>query len=87
VDSQQDSKGSETDINLDTISMCSLDQSYAPSVTSDDNFSTDTSNNLSIIYADQEHPPQALMTNTFDIMDFEAPLSQQTFLHYQQLNQ
>jgi hypothetical protein len=67
------------------MSTCSSDPSYIPTNESDDDFSADTADNLSVIYADQKHPPQALEA-PFDIMDFEAALSQQAFLHFQELH-
>ncbi len=67
------------------------DSSYSPSLTaqdsSDDKLSADASDDLSAVYANQRFPPQELHANIFDLMDYEAALSQQAFLHYQQLDE
>jgi hypothetical protein len=71
------------------MSTCSSQDLYTPSEPSDDDFSADTDDdNLSAIYSDQKHPPQQRSTpDSFDIMDFEAILSQQAFVHYQNISE
>jgi hypothetical protein len=85
---QQDSEGSETDLNRDAMSTSSSDPSYSPSpaAPTDDEFSGDDSDDLSVIYADQQLPPQVRNNDNFNIMDYEAVLSQQALAHYQQLH-
>jgi hypothetical protein len=69
----------------------SVDSSFPPSITdpnqSGDDLSADVSDDLSAVYADQRFPPQALQPNPFDLMDFEVALSQQAFLHFQQIDE
>jgi hypothetical protein len=84
------SDGSDTDINAhDTMSTSSSDASYTPSRTpTDDDFSADTDDNLSVIYSDLDHPPHQLaLPGLFDILDYEAILSQQAFVHYQNISE
>ena len=81
---------SATDINLPDEGNCmSTDSSYSPSKSgsapSADDFSADASDNLSAIYANQQLPPQPLHPESFDLLDLEIKLSQQAFLHFQQL--
>jgi hypothetical protein len=83
---QQDS-GSETDLNRDAMSTSSSDPSFSPSpAPTDDEFSADDSDDLSVIYSDQKLPPQDRTSANFNIMDYEAVLSQQALAHYQQLH-
>jgi hypothetical protein len=83
--------GSETDLNpphSDSMSTDSRDSSYQPpSQAPSDHLSVDVSDDdLSAIYADQRHPPQRMHPAPFDLMDFEAAISQQALLHYHQLD-
>jgi hypothetical protein len=92
TDNPHTSEGSDTDLNpQDTMSTGSSDDSnYCQTSDCDDHFSADTADDISVIYEDQQRPPQLFPDSTldsFDIMDFEAALSQQAFLHFQQLDQ
>jgi hypothetical protein len=84
---EQTPEDSETDLNpQDQMSTSSSDSTYVPptdetSFSSDDDFSVDASEDLSLIYND---PP--LAPDCFDITNFEAILSQQAFLQFQQLD-
>jgi hypothetical protein len=70
------------------MSTDSTDSSYSPSLTNsfNDDFSADASDDLSVIYTDQQLPAQPLHPAPFDLMDFEVSLSQTAFLHYQQID-
>jgi hypothetical protein len=87
-----DLDGSETDLNPspDRMITDSSDSSYSPSMaastSSGDDLSADASNNISFLYADQQLPPQPIHPDPFDLMDFKVGLSQQAFLHFQQLD-
>jgi hypothetical protein len=84
--------GSETDLNPPPGDAMSTDSSSDStfshtSIASSDHFSADGSDDdLSAIYSDQQRPPARLHPAIFDLMDFEAALSQQALLHYQQLD-
>jgi hypothetical protein len=86
--------GSNTDLDSppqDRMLTDSPESSYSPSITahhpSDDGLSANASEDLSTIYVDQRFPPQELHAESFDLMDYKVALSQQAFLHYQQIDE
>jgi hypothetical protein len=69
------------------MSVTSKDSSFHPASTIlSDDLSADTEANLAALYADDAPPADPHYQPPFNIMDFEINLSQDAFLHYQQLN-
>jgi hypothetical protein len=70
------------------MSTSSSDSTYIPPdasvLSSDDDFSANASEDLSLIYANDD--PSDLNSDPFDIMNYETSLSQQAFLNFQELD-